>query len=164
MPYKVGARKWLARIMISWGAVAAATDFVDSEASLYVLRILLSVAEARFCSGMILCFALWIPRQLRGTILSLVVLGGTVASVFGSPVTGLLLTPKTYFGVESWRAMFVVEGTPALTSTGMSRHALLNVCGSFGGPELTRSGLQLARTACGCVADGAGHFQRGGVP
>lgn len=114
MQYKGGARKWLARIMITWGATAAATGFVNNEASLYVLRILLGVAEAGFYPGVILYFTLWVPRQYRGTMLSLFVLGGTLSAVIGSPLTGLLLTPDTYFGIESWRAMFVIEGVPAV--------------------------------------------------
>ncbi|HKU31379.1 MFS transporter [Arthrobacter sp. NyZ413] len=114
MQYKLGARKWLARIMISWGLVAAATGFVNGEAALYILRILLGIAEAGFYPGVILYFTLWIPRQYRGTMLSLFVLGGTLAGVIGSPLTGLLLTPKSYFGIESWRAMFVLEGLPAV--------------------------------------------------
>jgi MFS family permease len=112
--YKVGARKWLARIMITWGAVAAATGFVNNEASLYILRILLGVAEAGFYPGVILYFTLWVPKEYRGTMLSLFVLGGTLSSIFGSPLTGLLLTPDHYFGIESWRAMFVIEGIPAM--------------------------------------------------
>jgi MFS family permease len=112
--YKVGARKWLARIMITWGAVAAATGFVNNEAGLYILRILLGVAEAGFYPGVILYFTLWVPKEYRGTMLSLFVLGGTLSSIFGSPLTGLLLTPDHYFGIESWRAMFVIEGLPAV--------------------------------------------------
>jgi MFS family permease len=114
MQYKVGARKWLARIMITWGAVAAATGFVNNEASLYILRILLGVAEAGFYPGVILYFTLWVPKEYRGTMLSLFVLGGTLSAIFGSPLTGLLLTPEHYFGIESWRAMFVIEGIPAV--------------------------------------------------
>lgn len=112
--YRVGARKWIARIMISWGIVAAATGFVNGEASLYVMRILLGIAEAGFYPGVILYFTLWVPRQHRGLMLSLFVLGGTVSAIIGSPLTGLLLTPKSYFGFESWRAMFVLEGIPAV--------------------------------------------------
>jgi MFS family permease len=114
MQYKLGARKWLARIMITWGATAAATGLVNNEASLYVLRILLGVAEAGFYPGVILYFTLWVPRQYRGTMLSFFVLGGTLSAVIGSPLTGLLLTPDSYFGIESWRAMFVIEGVPAV--------------------------------------------------
>ncbi|MBM7470873.1 MFS transporter [Subtercola frigoramans] len=112
--YKFGARKWIARIMITWGLVAAATSLVVGEASLYVLRILLGIAEAGFYPGVILYIALWVPRQYRGTMLSLFVLGGTLSAVVGSPLTGLLLSPPDYFGIESWRAMFVIEGIPAV--------------------------------------------------
>lgn len=114
MQYKLGARKWLARIMITWGAVAAGTGFVSNEAGLYTLRILLGVAEAGFYPGVILYFTLWVPRQYRGTMLSLFVIGGVLSNVIGSPLTGLLLTPESYFGIESWRAMFVIEGIPAV--------------------------------------------------
>lgn len=114
MQYKLGARKWLARIMISWGAIAAGTGFVSNEAGLYTLRILLGVAEAGFYPGVILYFTLWVPRQYRGTMFSLFVIGGVLSNVIGSPLTGFLLTPDTYFGIESWRAMFVIEGLPAV--------------------------------------------------
>lgn len=114
MQYKLGARTWLARIMISWGAIAAGTGFVTNETGLYTLRILLGVAEAGFYPGVILYFTLWVPRQYRGTMFSLFVMGGVLSNVIGSPLTGLLLTPDNYFGVESWRAMFVIEGLPAI--------------------------------------------------
>lgn len=114
MQYRVGARKWLARIIITWGAVAAATGFVNDETGLFVLRILLGVAEAGFYPGVILYFTLWVPKQYRGTMLSLFALGGTLSTIFGSPLTGLLLTPDHYFGIESWRAMFVIEGIPTV--------------------------------------------------
>lgn len=112
--YKFGARTWITRIMISWGIIASATALVNGEVSLYVLRILLGVAEAGFYPGVLLYLTMWIPRQKRGQMLAWFVFGGALSGVLGSPLTGLLLTPSHYFGIEGWRAMFVFEGIPAV--------------------------------------------------
>ncbi|MDV8025322.1 MFS transporter [Rhodococcus sp. IEGM 1330] len=114
MMMKFGARRWLARIMITWGLCAAATGFVTNEWGLYAVRFLLGVAEAGFYPGVIMYFALWVPREYRGTMFSLFVLGGTSAAILGAPLTGFLLTPDSYFGIDSWRVMFVLEGIPAV--------------------------------------------------
>jgi MFS transporter, ACS family, tartrate transporter len=111
--YRVGPRKWLARIMISWGLVAAALSLVDGTASLYVLRILLGVAEAGFYPGMLFYIALWFPRQYRGRMLALVNVVGMMSAIFGSLITGAILSRPTYLGFAGWRAMFVFEGIPA---------------------------------------------------
>ncbi|OZF55525.1 hypothetical protein CH293_05920 [Rhodococcus sp. 14-2470-1b] len=114
MMMKFGARRWLARIMITWGICASATGFVTNEWGLYAVRFLLGVAEAGFYPGVIMYFALWVPREYRGTMFSLFVLGGTSAAILGGPLTGFLLTPDSYFGIEAWRVMFVLEGVPAV--------------------------------------------------
>lgn len=114
MLYRVGARRWITRIMISWGIVAAATAFVQNEASLYVLRILLGVAEAGFYPGVLLYLSSWFPVRNRARMFSLFVFGGALSGVFGSPLTGLLLSRPTYFGFAGWRAMFILEGLPAV--------------------------------------------------
>ncbi|MFC4242032.1 MFS transporter [Gryllotalpicola reticulitermitis] len=112
--YKVGARRWIARIMISWGLVAAATSLVWGPGSLYVLRILLGIAEAGFYPGVLLYFTLWVPRRWRGQLFAWFVFGGAISGVIGSPLTGLLLSVQNYFGAGSWRAMFIIEGLPAI--------------------------------------------------
>lgn len=112
--YRFGARTWMARIMISWGVVAAATSLVQGEASLYVLRILLGIAEAGFYPGVLLYLTFWIPSRYRAQLLALFLFGSGVVGLVGSPLTGLLLTPERYFGIESWRFMFVAEGLPAV--------------------------------------------------
>jgi ACS family tartrate transporter-like MFS transporter len=112
--YRVGARRWITRIMISWGIIAAATAFVQNEASLYVLRILLGIAEAGFYPGVLLFLSSWFPLRNRARMFSLFVFGGALSGVFGSPLTGLLLSRDTYFGFAGWRAMFILEGLPAV--------------------------------------------------
>jgi len=112
--YKVGARRWISRIMISWGLLAAATAFVQGTASLYVLRILLGIAEAGFYPGVLIYLTMWIPLRKRGQMFAWFVFGGALSGVVGSPLTGLILTPSHYFGYESWRAMFLLEGLPAV--------------------------------------------------
>lgn len=112
--YRFGARKWITRIMISWGIIAAATALVNGEVSLYILRILLGIAEAGFYPGVLIYLTLWIPRRKRGQMLAWFVFGGAASGVLGSPLTGLLLTPTSYFGIASWRVMFLLEGLPAV--------------------------------------------------
>jgi len=112
--YRFGARRWISRIMISWGVIASLTAIVNGEVALYVLRILLGIAEAGFYPGVLLYLTFWIPKHRRGQMLSLFVFGGALSGVIGSPLTGLLLTPDQYLGLEGWRAMFVIEGLPAV--------------------------------------------------
>jgi ACS family tartrate transporter-like MFS transporter len=112
--YKFGARRWISRIMISWGLMAAATAFVQGPGSLYILRILLGIAEAGFYPGVLIYLTMWIPVRKRGQMFAWFVFGGALSGVIGSPLTGLLLTPSHYFGLEGWRAMFLLEGLPAV--------------------------------------------------
>lgn len=91
--YRFGARRWISRIMISWGVIASLTAIVNGEVALYVLRILLGIAEAGFYPGVLLYLTFWIPKHRRGQMLSLFVFGGALSGVIGSPLTGLLLTP-----------------------------------------------------------------------
>lgn len=112
---KAGPRKWIARIMISWGLVAAATALANGAASLYALRILLGVAEAGFYPGVLLYLTVWVPARYRARYLAYFVIGGSLASVFGSPLTGAIISHgQALIGLTGWRAMFVLEGLPAV--------------------------------------------------
>ena len=112
--YKFGARRWISRIMISWGLIAAATAFVQGPVSLYVLRILLGIAEAGFYPGVLIYLTMWIQLRKRGQMFAWFVFGGALSGVLGSPLTGLLLTPSHYLGLAGWRTMFLLEGMPAV--------------------------------------------------
>jgi len=112
---KVGPRKWIARIMVSWGIVAAATAFANGAASLYALRILLGVAEAGFYPGVMLYLTVWVPVRYRARYFAYFVIGGSLASVFGSPLSGAIISHgQALIGLAGWRAMFVLEGVPAV--------------------------------------------------
>jgi sugar phosphate permease len=112
--YRVGARRWLARIMISWGLVAAATGLVWDTASLIAVRVLLGVAEAGFFPGVIFLLTCWFPRDRRGQATAVFMLGIVIALVVGGPLSGALLELDGVLGVEGWRWLFFVEGLPAV--------------------------------------------------
>src|SRR5438067_889968 len=84
--HKVGARLWIARIMVTWGIIASATAFVQGEVSFYILRFLLGVAEAGFFPGIILYLTYWFPRVQRANVVALFFLAVPVSTVVGSPI------------------------------------------------------------------------------
>jgi MFS family permease len=112
--HKVGAKRWLAILMVGWGAVSMATMFVRGPASFYFLRFLLGVLEAGFFPGAILYLTYWFPNGIRGRILGLFYLGVPLALIFGGPLSGLLLEMPPFFGLQSWQWMFLVEGFMAV--------------------------------------------------
>ena len=112
--YRFGARRWLARIMISWGLAAAATALVEGPTSFYVLRFLLGVAEAGFFPGVTFLLATWFPAQYRARVLALFMLGVPLSSVIGGPMSAYLLTMDGVWGFAGWKWMFVVQGLPAV--------------------------------------------------
>ena len=108
--HRVGARRWLCRIMVTWGIVAAAMMFAYGEASFYVLRVLLGMAEAGFFPGVILFVTYWFPRAERGRILGMFYFGYPLSLMFGSPVSGLLLALDGALGLHGWQWMYLIEG------------------------------------------------------
>jgi MFS family permease len=114
--HRVGARIWIARIMITWGVVASATAFVQGEISFYVVRFLLGIAEAGFFPGIILYLTYWFPRAQRARVVALFFLAVPLSSVLGAPISTLLIqNGDGVFGFDAgWRFMFFVEGIPAL--------------------------------------------------
>ena len=113
MLHRVGARWWLARIMVTWGLVSAATMLARGEISFYALRVLLGLAEAGFFPGVILFVTYWFPRRTRGRILGLFYFGYPLSLMFGSPLSGLLLDFDGAFGLKGWQWMYLVEGIGA---------------------------------------------------
>jgi MFS transporter, ACS family, tartrate transporter len=111
---RVGARVWIARIMITWGIISSAMFLVRGEASFYVLRFLLGVAEAGFFPGMILYLTYWFPARERARRVALFMTAIPIAGVFGSPLSGALLTLDGFAGLEGWQIMFLAEGIPAV--------------------------------------------------
>jgi ACS family tartrate transporter-like MFS transporter len=111
---RVGARIWIARIMIVWGLVSAAMMYVDSVPLFYASRFLLGVAEAGFFPGMILYLTYWFPASERAKAVAQFMTGTAIANVIGGPLSGLLLTLDGVQGLAGWQWLFLVEGIPAI--------------------------------------------------
>jgi D-galactonate transporter len=111
---RVGARIWIARIMISWGLVSAGTMFVRGPLSFYTLRFLLGLAEAGFFPGMILYLTYWFPSRERAGAISLFMTAVALAGVVGGPMSGALLSLTGAGGLAGWQWLFLLEGIPAV--------------------------------------------------
>ncbi|MFZ0744624.1 MAG: MFS transporter [Terracidiphilus sp.] len=112
--HKIGAKVWLAVLMVSWGLVSMATMFVRGSTSFYLLRFLLGITEAGFFPGAILYLTYWFPNRVRGRILGLFYLGVPVALIVGGPLSGLLLDMHPWGKLQNWQWMFLVEGFMAV--------------------------------------------------
>ena len=109
---RVGARRWLARIAVTWGLVTMATGFVDSVTHLYIARILLGIAEAGLFPGLILFLTYWFLSQDRARAIGAMALAMPAALVVGSFTGGLILDHVDWFGLSSWRWIFILQGLP----------------------------------------------------
>jgi MFS family permease len=112
--YSVGARRWIARIMITWGAVSVATAWVYDVNSYYIARFMLGIAEAGFFPGVAYYFAAWFPTQYRTRMLAWFLVAIPLSSVVGGPISGLLLEMNGVLGFQGWQWLFIVEGLPAV--------------------------------------------------
>ncbi|MEU6763209.1 MFS transporter [Streptomyces sp. NPDC046853] len=112
--HRFGARRWLARIMVTWGVVSLLFTWVNSSTELYALRFLLGVAEAGFFPGAILFLSQWVPSRHRTKILGLFYLAQPLTTVFGAPLAGWLIGHHGLFGLEGWRVMFLFVSVPAI--------------------------------------------------
>jgi ACS family tartrate transporter-like MFS transporter len=110
---RYGARKWIARIMVTWGIVSMAMAFITGPTSFYVLRFLLGVAEAGFFPGIVLYLTYWFPNSVRGGIMGLFILANPISTVLGAPLSVALLD-LPLFGLTGWQTLFLVEGVPAV--------------------------------------------------
>src|SRR3954463_10591712 len=110
---KVGARVWIARIMITWGLISAAMAFVVGPYSFYALRFLLGAAEAGFFPGIILYLTYWFPAQYRARIVAIFMVAIPASSFIGSPISAALLGLEGLAGLHGWQWMFILEGLPA---------------------------------------------------
>lgn len=112
---RIGARTWIARIMISWGIVASAMMFVRDEWAFYGMRLLLGFAEAGFFPGIIYYLTLWYPSRLRSTRTALFVSAIAVSGVLGNPISGLIMDSLSgKAGLAGWQWLFLVEGIPSI--------------------------------------------------
>jgi ACS family tartrate transporter-like MFS transporter len=111
---KVGARRWIARIMITWGLMAAAMSFVQGATSFLVLRFLLGVAEAGFFPGVILYFTYWFPKQYRGRVIAALFLAVPGSNAVTAVISGALLGLDGTLGIPGWKWLYIVEAVPAV--------------------------------------------------
>jgi MFS transporter, ACS family, tartrate transporter len=111
---KVGARVWIARVMITWGLVSAASAFVTGPTSFYAMRFLLGVAEAGFFPGIILYLSQWFPAQQRAMAAAAFMAAAPLSSALGSPISGALMELPTMGGLANWQWLFIIEAVPAV--------------------------------------------------
>ncbi|SAK44979.1 major facilitator transporter [Caballeronia pedi] len=112
--HKVGARFWITRIMVTWGALSVAMAFVTGETSFYVMRLLLGAAEAGLFPGVMLYLTYWFGREERARATGYFLLGVCVANIVGGPLGGALLELDGWLGFHGWQWLFVIEGVPAI--------------------------------------------------
>jgi ACS family tartrate transporter-like MFS transporter len=111
---KVGARVWIARIMITWGLVACSFMFVKTATHFYLVRFLLGVAEAGFFPGMMLYLTYWFPDSVRGRAASRFILANVFANIIGGPIAAQLMQLNGVAGLRGWQWLFLLEGIPTI--------------------------------------------------
>ena len=111
---KIGARIWIARIMITWGILAGFTAAVTNSTNFAIVRFLLGAAEAGFFPGIILYFTYWFPARHHARIVSGFLVGLPVAVAFGSPISTALLSLDGLFGLRGWQVMYIAEAIPTV--------------------------------------------------
>jgi MFS family permease len=115
MLYKVGARRWIARIMVSWGIATALMALVQNEWQFYVLRFLIGAMEAGFAPGVLYFLTLWFPTAYRGRITSMLFLASAFSGLVGAPAAGLVLAHMDgVLGMSGWHWLFLVGGLPCV--------------------------------------------------
>ncbi|WP_322050286.1 MFS transporter [Paraburkholderia bannensis] len=111
---RYGARLWIARIMITWGLISAATALVSTPTAFYVLRFLLGAAEAGFFPGVLLYLSYWVPARYRARIVATFMVAIPAASFIGSPISAALLQMDGFAGLRGWQWLFLLEGIPTV--------------------------------------------------
>jgi D-galactonate transporter len=111
---RFGARKWIARIMLTWGILSGAMAFIGGETGFYVVRLLLGAAEAGFFPGIIFYLTLWFPAAYRARIVGYFMAAIPLSSVVGSPISGYLLGLDGVGGFKGWQWLFILEAAPAI--------------------------------------------------
>jgi ACS family tartrate transporter-like MFS transporter len=112
--HRVGARRWIARIMMSWGAISIAMMFIRSTSAFYALRFLLGAAEAGFFPGVVYYLSHWYPEGQRARAIAAFMTAVPVSGVIGGPLSGALLSLSGVLGLAGWQWLFLVEGVPAI--------------------------------------------------
>ena len=114
MLVRYGARRWIARIMFTWGVLSGAMAFVSGEVSFYIVRVLLGAAEAGFFPGIIFFLTLWFPTNYRARIVGAFMTAVPLSTVIGAPASALLLDLDGLLGMKGWQWLFIIEAVPAL--------------------------------------------------
>jgi MFS family permease len=123
--FKVGARRWIARIMISWGLATAAMVFVHTEWQFYGLRFVIGAMEAGFAPGILYYLTLWFPASHRGRVTSLLFLASAFSGLVGAPLSGLVLGQMDgVAGIAGWHWLFLLGGLPCLVLGGLVLYVL----------------------------------------
>jgi ACS family tartrate transporter-like MFS transporter len=113
--HRVGARRWIARILVSWGAVSCAMMVVQDEWSFYALRMLLGVAEAGFFPGIILYLTYWYPARWRAQTVACFMAAAPLAGILGNPLSGIIMDHMDQVaGLRGWQWLFLLEGAPTV--------------------------------------------------
>ncbi|SAL09288.1 major facilitator transporter [Caballeronia peredens] len=112
--HKVGARMWIARVMVTWGIISACMAFVKGPTSFYIVRFLLGAAEAGFFPGIILYLSYWFPARHRAGVTAFFMAAAPISTALGSPLSAALLEMNGVMGLHGWQWMFILEAIPAL--------------------------------------------------
>ncbi len=112
--YRVGARRWIAWVMVLWGIVAAACAFAVGPVSFCVLRFLLGAAEGGFFPGIVLYLTLWFPARYRAWAVSAFMAAAPLSTAAGSPISGAIMELPVFAGLANWQWLFILEGLPAV--------------------------------------------------
>ncbi|MBP0629619.1 MFS transporter [Cupriavidus sp. AcVe19-6a] len=111
---RFGARRWFARILLTWGVITMAMAFTQGAHSFYVLRFLLGAAEAGLYPGILYFLTKWFPMRHRARIIGLLVLAQPIALIITGPIAGLVLSTQGLLGMSNWQTLFVLSGLPAV--------------------------------------------------
>lgn len=112
--HKVGARIWIARVMVTWGIISGCMAFVTTPTSFYIMRFLLGAAEAGFFPGIILYLSYWFPAGRRAGVTAFFMAAAPISTALGSPISAFLLDVHGVMGLAGWQLMFVAEAIPAV--------------------------------------------------
>jgi len=124
MLHRIGARIWIARILITWGIVAALTGFVHNVHELYIARFALGLAEAGYYPGVVLYLTYWFRQREQARAIALVLIGVPVTTILGGPISGFILDHVHWLSMASWRWLLLLEGIPAILC-GILAYAML---------------------------------------
>ena len=111
---RTGARRWIARIMISWGILSSAMLMVRGPASFYALRFALGIAEAGFFPGIVFYLTAWAPAARRSQLLAIFLTSTAISGVVGTPLAGWIMQMEGFAGLHGWQWLFLLEGLPAI--------------------------------------------------